>query len=148
MPLMTTTLPCNWTNRVVHSVRLRLRADGVAELSPKATEQKIKSDKEEADETPTHVILRYRGVAEQRAAFLGSPASLPEALGDLSGLLSFWSELGWLERSSGKPYQWHYLQRKVPADTETSPGNERNNKIVKNLLLCLFAMKNRYDNSL
>ncbi|CAH2227581.1 jg18974 [Pararge aegeria aegeria] len=65
----------------------------------------------EADETPTHVLLQCRGVEEQRAAYLGSPASLPEALGDLGGLLSFWSELGWLE-----PYQWHYEQRKVPAD--------------------------------
>ncbi|CAH2264882.1 jg5708 [Pararge aegeria aegeria] len=51
----------------------------------------------EADETPTHVLFQYRKVAEQRAACLGSPASLPEALGDLGGLLSFWSELGWLE---------------------------------------------------
>ncbi|CAH2235082.1 jg14561 [Pararge aegeria aegeria] len=51
----------------------------------------------EADETPTHVMLQCRGVAEQRTAYLGSPASLPEALGDLGGLLSFWSELGWLE---------------------------------------------------
>ncbi|CAH2240525.1 jg6440 [Pararge aegeria aegeria] len=45
----------------------------------------------EADETPTYVLLRCRGVAEQRAAYIGSPASLPEALGDLGGLLSFWS---------------------------------------------------------
>ncbi|CAH2267066.1 jg8330 [Pararge aegeria aegeria] len=51
----------------------------------------------EADETPVHVLLKCRGVEEQRAAYLGSPASLPEALGDLGGLLSFWSELGWLE---------------------------------------------------
>ncbi|CAH2241855.1 jg16244 [Pararge aegeria aegeria] len=51
----------------------------------------------EADETPTHVLLRYRGVAKQRAAYLGSPASLPEALGDQGGLLNFWSDLGWLE---------------------------------------------------
>ncbi|CAH2237224.1 jg11195 [Pararge aegeria aegeria] len=51
----------------------------------------------EADVTLTHVLLRCRGVAEQRAAYLGSPASLPEALGDLGGLLSFWSERGWLE---------------------------------------------------
>ncbi|CAH2239744.1 jg12163 [Pararge aegeria aegeria] len=51
----------------------------------------------EADETPTHVLPQYRGVAEQCATYLGSPASLPEALGDLGGLLSFWSELGWLE---------------------------------------------------
>ncbi|CAH2242262.1 jg25194 [Pararge aegeria aegeria] len=28
---------------------------------------------------------------------LGSSATLHEALGDLGGLLSFWSELGWLE---------------------------------------------------
>ncbi|CAH2262751.1 jg14975 [Pararge aegeria aegeria] len=53
----------------------------------------------EAHETPTHVLLQCRGVKEQRVpcAYLGSPASLPEALGDLGGLLSFWSELGWLE---------------------------------------------------
>ncbi|CAH2244052.1 jg12153 [Pararge aegeria aegeria] len=51
----------------------------------------------EADETPTHVFLRCRGVAERHAAYFGSPASLLEALGDLGGLLSFWSELGWLE---------------------------------------------------
>ncbi|CAH2254189.1 jg14375 [Pararge aegeria aegeria] len=51
----------------------------------------------EANETPTHVLLQCRGVDEQRAAYLGSPVSLPEALGDLGGLLSFWSELGWLE---------------------------------------------------
>ncbi|CAH2216946.1 jg17948, partial [Pararge aegeria aegeria] len=51
----------------------------------------------EADETTTHILLRCRGVAEQRAAYYGSPASLPEALGDLGGLQSFWSELGWLE---------------------------------------------------
>ncbi|CAH2210694.1 jg26082, partial [Pararge aegeria aegeria] len=37
-------------------------------------------------------------------------------LGDLGGLLSFWSELGWLELPSGEPYQWHYVQRKFPAD--------------------------------
>ncbi|CAH2210847.1 jg23653, partial [Pararge aegeria aegeria] len=45
----------------------------------------------EADETPTHVLLCCREEAEQRAAYLGSPASLPEALGDLGGLLSFCS---------------------------------------------------------
>ncbi|CAH2211686.1 jg903 [Pararge aegeria aegeria] len=48
----------------------------------------------EADETPTHILLRRKGVAEQCAAYLGSPASLPEALGDLGSRLSFWSELG------------------------------------------------------
>ncbi|CAH2216750.1 jg17702, partial [Pararge aegeria aegeria] len=62
------------------------------------------------------VILPCNGVAEQRTAYLGSPASQPQALGHLGGLLSFWSELGWLEWSSGEPYQWHYVQRKVPAD--------------------------------
>ncbi|CAH2256629.1 jg19610 [Pararge aegeria aegeria] len=62
-----------------------------------------------ADETPTHVLLRCRGVAEQRAAYRSSLASLPEAIGDLGGLLSFWSELGWLERPSGELYRWHYV---------------------------------------
>ncbi|CAH2238500.1 jg5681 [Pararge aegeria aegeria] len=42
-------------------------------------------------------MLRCHGVAEQRTAYLGSSASLPEALGDLGGLVSFWSDLGWLE---------------------------------------------------
>ncbi|CAH2234017.1 jg9919 [Pararge aegeria aegeria] len=41
----------------------------------------------EADETPTHGLLRCRGVAEQHTAYLGFLASLPEALGDLGGLL-------------------------------------------------------------
>ncbi|CAH2210091.1 jg3591, partial [Pararge aegeria aegeria] len=43
-----------------------------------------------ADETATHILLQCRGVAEQSAAYLDSPASVPEALGDLGGLLSFW----------------------------------------------------------
>ncbi|CAH2229235.1 jg6742 [Pararge aegeria aegeria] len=51
----------------------------------------------ETEETPRHVILQCNGVAEQRAAHLGSSALLYEALGDLGGLLSFWNELGWLE---------------------------------------------------
>ncbi|CAH2236626.1 jg16465 [Pararge aegeria aegeria] len=51
----------------------------------------------EADETPTSGMLRSREGAEQRAPYLGSPASLPKALGDLGGLLSFRSELSWLE---------------------------------------------------
>ncbi|CAH2237104.1 jg24443 [Pararge aegeria aegeria] len=51
----------------------------------------------ETEETPLHVMLQCNGVAEQRAAHLGSSATLHEALGDLGGLLSFWSELGWLE---------------------------------------------------
>ncbi|CAH2230185.1 jg20663 [Pararge aegeria aegeria] len=36
-----------------------------------------------------HSVLK--GVAQQRAAYLGSPASVSEALGDLGGLLSFWN---------------------------------------------------------
>ncbi|CAH2217987.1 jg14990 [Pararge aegeria aegeria] len=48
-------------------------------------------------ETPIHVMLQCNGVSEQRAEYLGSSATLHEALGDLGGLLSFWSELGWLE---------------------------------------------------
>ncbi|CAH2269371.1 jg14076 [Pararge aegeria aegeria] len=51
----------------------------------------------ETEETPIHVMLQCNGVAEQRAAHLGSSATLHEALGDLGGLLSFWGELGWLE---------------------------------------------------
>ncbi|CAH2232796.1 jg16581 [Pararge aegeria aegeria] len=51
----------------------------------------------ETEETPIHVMLQCNGVAEQRAAHLGSSATLHEALGDLGGLWRFWSELGWLE---------------------------------------------------
>ncbi|XP_069356405.1 uncharacterized protein [Maniola hyperantus] len=51
----------------------------------------------EVDETPTHVVLECTGVAEQRERHLGSPTSFHEALGNLGGLLGFWSELGWLE---------------------------------------------------
>ncbi|XP_052746954.1 uncharacterized protein LOC128199821 [Bicyclus anynana] len=51
----------------------------------------------EEEETPIHVMLRCRGVSVQRAAHIGSPATLHEAFGDLGGLLNFWSELGWLE---------------------------------------------------
>ncbi|CAH2261345.1 jg7874 [Pararge aegeria aegeria] len=49
------------------------------------------------DETPIHLMLQCNGVAEQRAPYLGSSATLHEALGDLGGLLRFWIELGWLE---------------------------------------------------
>ncbi|CAH2211220.1 jg23166, partial [Pararge aegeria aegeria] len=52
-------------------------------------------------------MLRCRGVAEQRAIYLGSLASLPEALGDLDGLLSFWSELGWLEYWGKRKLEGH-----------------------------------------
>ncbi|CAH2268332.1 jg5506 [Pararge aegeria aegeria] len=43
-----------------------------------------------------HHLLQLPTI-EQRAAHFGSSATLHEALGDLGGLLSFWSELGWLE---------------------------------------------------
>ncbi|CAH2266791.1 jg18920 [Pararge aegeria aegeria] len=51
----------------------------------------------ETEETLIHVMLQCNGVAEHSVAHLGSSATLHEALGDLGGLLSFWSELGWLE---------------------------------------------------
>ncbi|CAH2236544.1 jg8026 [Pararge aegeria aegeria] len=51
-------------------------------------------------------MLQCNGVAEQRAAHLGSSATFHEALGNLGGLLSFWSEHGWLEWSSREPHQW------------------------------------------
>ncbi|CAH2215519.1 jg4384, partial [Pararge aegeria aegeria] len=35
--------------------------------------------------------------ADETRSIPWPPASLPEGLGDLGGLLSFWSELGWLE---------------------------------------------------
>ncbi|CAH2238200.1 jg11482 [Pararge aegeria aegeria] len=50
----------------------------------------------ETDETSIHVMLQCNGVAEQRAAQLGSSAKI-QALGDLGGLLSFRNELRWLE---------------------------------------------------
>ncbi|CAH2219494.1 jg48, partial [Pararge aegeria aegeria] len=48
-------------------------------------------------ETPTHVMLECTGVTEQREIYLGSPATIPEVLGNLGGMLGFWNELGWLE---------------------------------------------------
>ncbi|CAH2266901.1 jg19905 [Pararge aegeria aegeria] len=47
----------------------------------------------ETDETQIHVMLQCNGVAKQRASHLGPSATLHQALGDLGGLLSFWSEL-------------------------------------------------------
>ncbi|CAH2269404.1 jg16430 [Pararge aegeria aegeria] len=76
----------------------------------------------ETDETPTHVLLQCRGVAEQRAGYFASPASLPEALGDLGGLLSFWSpearalfkELSkWVIESTGDPRAGSYLGQRI-----------------------------------
>ncbi|CAH2232814.1 jg16592 [Pararge aegeria aegeria] len=51
----------------------------------------------EADETPTLVMLKCTGVTEQREIYLGSPATIPEVLSNLGGMLGFWNELGWLE---------------------------------------------------
>ncbi|CAH2246240.1 jg3701 [Pararge aegeria aegeria] len=52
-------------------------------------------------------------------------------LGDLGGLLSFWSELGWLESPSGELYQWHYVQRKVPADQVRRQAQRKKKKTCK-----------------
>ena len=51
----------------------------------------------EAEETPQHVLMECRSVADQRARILQSPASFPEAYSSLKRLLTFWSDLGWLE---------------------------------------------------
>ncbi|CAH2235720.1 jg1536 [Pararge aegeria aegeria] len=51
----------------------------------------------EKNETPTHVMLECTGVTEQREIYLGSPATFPEVLSNLGGMLGFWNELGWLE---------------------------------------------------
>ncbi|CAH2244227.1 jg20171 [Pararge aegeria aegeria] len=51
----------------------------------------------EENETPTHVMLECTGVTEQREIYLGSPATIPEVLSNLGGMLGFWNELGWLE---------------------------------------------------
>ncbi|CAH2232377.1 jg15315 [Pararge aegeria aegeria] len=75
----------------------------------------------EADETPTRVLLRCRGIAQQRATYLGSPASLPEALGDLGGLLSFWSDTAG-SRTSGTTYKGK--EGSGRPSTETSPEKE------------------------
>ncbi|RVE49422.1 hypothetical protein evm_005934 [Chilo suppressalis] len=51
----------------------------------------------EAEETPQHVIMECRSVADQRARLLQSPESFPEACSSLSRLLSFWTDIGWLD---------------------------------------------------
>ncbi|CAH2228138.1 jg27919 [Pararge aegeria aegeria] len=51
----------------------------------------------EANQTPTHVMLECTGVTEQREIYLGSPATIPEVLSNLGGMLGLWNELGWLE---------------------------------------------------
>ncbi|CAH2241785.1 jg16347 [Pararge aegeria aegeria] len=52
----------------------------------------------EADETPTHVMLECMGVTDQREIYVGSPATIPEVLSNLGGMLGFSNELGWLEK--------------------------------------------------
>ncbi|CAH2258241.1 jg19932 [Pararge aegeria aegeria] len=51
----------------------------------------------EKNKTPTHVMLECTGVTEPREIYLGSPATIPEVLSNLGGMLGFWNELGWLE---------------------------------------------------
>lgn len=51
----------------------------------------------EAEETATHVLLECGSVASQRTAFLGTPGSLQEACGNITGLLAFLDDIGWLE---------------------------------------------------
>ncbi|KAI5651394.1 RNase H domain-containing protein [Phthorimaea operculella] len=48
----------------------------------------------EEEETAAHVVLHCKEVATYRAKHLGNPRSIPEALSDLVGLLSFLGELG------------------------------------------------------
>ncbi|CAH2215816.1 jg4323 [Pararge aegeria aegeria] len=43
----------------------------------------------EKNETPTHVMLECTGVTEQREIYLGSPATIPEVLSNLGGMLGF-----------------------------------------------------------
>ncbi|CAH2242955.1 jg27869 [Pararge aegeria aegeria] len=78
------------------------------------------------NETPKHVMLRCKGVAEQGAAYLGSPALLPEALGDLGGLLSFWCELGLagVTQRGAVPVALRTTEGSSRPSTETSPGKE------------------------
>ncbi|CAH2232299.1 jg21681 [Pararge aegeria aegeria] len=40
----------------------------------------------------------------------------------------FWNELGWLERSSGEPHQWPYVQRTVPDQPSAEKAQEQQTK--------------------
>lgn len=54
------------------------------------------------------MVLRCKGVSDQRNAQLGSSATLLEALGDLEGLFGFWKGLadsGALNIHYGRGYQ-------------------------------------------
>ncbi|CAH2232812.1 jg16591 [Pararge aegeria aegeria] len=72
------------------------------------------------------------GVAEQRAAYLGSPASLPEAFGDLGGLLSFWSELSWLTRYDLR------LHDNLPPVENAVKGLNKNPNGYREIILTIF----------
>ncbi|CAH2246901.1 jg19257 [Pararge aegeria aegeria] len=71
----------------------------------------------ETNATPIHVELQCNGVSEYRGEHLGSSASLPEAFGDLGGLLSFWTKLCWLELFSVvglfRPTNYGYRLRNI-----------------------------------
>ncbi|CAH2268406.1 jg6275 [Pararge aegeria aegeria] len=64
--------------------RRPLPADGYpSNLNAGITDSALCGTCMETDETPIHVMLQSNGVAEQRAAHLGSSATLHAALGDL-----------------------------------------------------------------
>ncbi|CAH2242085.1 jg6617 [Pararge aegeria aegeria] len=62
----------------------------------------------ETDETPTHVMLECTGVTEQHEIYLGSPATIPEVLSNLGGMLGFFEISTYNKRSA-------YL-RKLPRE--------------------------------
>ncbi|CAH2230065.1 jg20274 [Pararge aegeria aegeria] len=78
---------------------------------------------------PCDLDVGKKGVAEQRAAYLGSPASLPEALGDLGGLLSFWSELDWVTQRGAVPVALRTTEGSGRPSTETSPRKEEEEEV-------------------
>ncbi|CAH2261210.1 jg17210 [Pararge aegeria aegeria] len=87
-----------------------------------------------ARKAPIHVKLRCNGVAEQRTAHLGCSGSRHEALDNLSGLLSFCSELGWLECSGGEPHE------RQPANQARREAHEqkKNTRNPRGVLMICF----------
>ncbi|CAH2210811.1 jg10195 [Pararge aegeria aegeria] len=74
-------------------------------------------------------LCRCRGVAEQRASYLGTPASLPEALGDLDSQLSFWSlRLAGVTQRRAVPVALCTKEGSGRPSTETSPGKEEDSR--------------------